>query len=322
MFELMRFLKNNRPYILIFLVSTVCSILVLYLERLVGIGYDYHPDSRTYLAVSGDVFNNALKDPSLLLFNSYYVIVGLLDKSVALILALNILLYSLTNTLIYSKLIKFSKTKLSFFAIVLFLLNPYRLHLSIHILKDTVLIFLLVIAFFVPIYLRFAPIFFSYRAILYIPAYMKYKNIFYIFGLILTVIYYSLLGWSDPWDWIYNNINSNFSFNDYDKVPNFKDYGLYGAFLRAIIWPIFFLSGVFFFTSPTPLFFPLLIGQITSQFVCFQLFRRPLISLGSYLTLAFLALIISGFTTYFRYAAPILLIVPMTMAKNARKISV
>jgi hypothetical protein len=177
----------------------------------------------------------------------------------------------------------------------------------------------LVIPFITSKYFIFASSFISYRSFIYTPAFLNFKQNIYFIYIILILIYYHFLGLSGPWDWINNNINANFQFNAYDKVPNFAEYGLLGAFLRSAIWPFLFLSGGFFFLSPTPFFLPLMIGQLCSQFFSFQFFRRPMISFGVFLVLVFFALIINGFTTYFRYAAPVMLILPMAMAFQFQK---
>lgn len=217
-------------------------------------------------------------------------------------------------------MIKFCNAKYSLLILILFLLNPYRLHLSVHVLKDTIIFFLLVLPFTKIFYCYPISILFSQRSILYIPAYFDYKKNIYTLCILIIIIYYHFLGFTTPWNWILNNINTNFNFNHYDNVPNFTYLNpIFGAFLRALVWPFLFLSGGFFILSPAPLFTPLLIGQLTAQLLCFRLFHKPLMSLGSYLVLAFFALNINGFTTYYRYAMPILLIVPMIIATNKER---
>jgi hypothetical protein len=312
------FFKTHHTFF-IFILSIAASITALFVERLVGIDYDFHIHSKTYLVDSDAMMSKFFFNPWLAFFNSYYLIVVLLNKSVYLLIALNIFLYSLTNVILYKTFRDYSRTRLAYFLLIAYLLNPYRLHLSIHILKDTILIFLLVIPFVTSRYLILASNFISFRGLIYIPAYLNFKQSIYLIYIIFILIYYHFLGLTGPWEWINNNINSNFQFNAYDRVPNFAEYGLLGAILRAATWPFLFLSGGFFILSPSPLFLPLLIGQLCSQFFCFQLFRRPLISLGAFLVLAFFALMINGFTTYFRYAAPIMLILPMAMAFQFQK---
>lgn len=323
MFKPIFFRQEKRYCLYVFLGSILLSLITLSLERLIGMGYDYHPDSRTYLSISDSMLKSVVLNPSLIIFNSYYVLVGLLNKSVFLIIAVNILLYSVTNTILYGYLEKLCKNKISFLALLFFIFNPYRLHLAVHILKDTALLFFLVIPFVAPFYLGFFSLLFSYRAIIYIPAYLDDKKSLYtLLILAILIMYYHFLGWTTPWNWIANNINSNFSFNSYDQVNNFKEYGVFGAFMRALIWPFLFLSGGFFLISPTPLFFPLFLGQIATQIFSLLVFRKFLISFGAFFSLAFLALLINGYTTYFRYAIPVLLILPMAMAAAQRKKSV
>lgn len=320
MYKSISYIFNPPKKHLIFIGSIIASLVTLYIERLFGIDFDYHPDSRTYLAFSKNNTGNVSANLNTILFNSYYGIVSLMNGSIFFILSINIFLYSFTNLIIYNRLVKFCNKKFSLILLIVFLLNPYRLHLSVHVLKDTIILFLLILPFTKNYYFSPISILFSQRSFIYFPLYFDYKKNFYTICIIFIIIYYHFLGITAPWEWVFNNINTNFSFNQYDKVSNFTTLNpVLSALTRALVWPFLFLSGGFFALSPTPLFLPLLIGQISAQLLCLRLFHKPLISLGAYLVLAFFALIINGFTTYFRYAMPILLIVPMLMAVNEER---
>ena len=84
-------------YLLIFIASVFACLLMLLLERLAGIGWDYHPDVVTYINDSVWVVEQGWAGlPNQL----YYFVTYVLGSSVMLMIAMNILGYSFANMLI------------------------------------------------------------------------------------------------------------------------------------------------------------------------------------------------------------------------------
>ena len=157
-------IKNIILLFLIFTISITISIITLLFERkYLNIFYNYHPDALHYLVNSQNIIKIptdflSLKNLELILNQfkhgtGYYYITSLLKSNIRELIQVNIIIYSLTNLLLYYlffiKKKRFSQNKVNnllkyiFFLFILFL--PYRLHLSVHVLKETFLIFFLVI---------------------------------------------------------------------------------------------------------------------------------------------------------------------------------
>ena len=89
--------------LLVFIFSIFISVFLLLLERAVGISWDFHPDSATYIASSKDVSEALLYSGNFsdLLNNGFYFIVNFLNSDIIIITIYNIALFSLTNILIF-----------------------------------------------------------------------------------------------------------------------------------------------------------------------------------------------------------------------------
>ena len=135
---------------IIFLFSILFALFTLLIERTIGITLDYHPDSLTYLDFSDQTLAKSFVEAPLDFVGSFfYVIVGFLDKNVFIIITINILVFALTNLIIYSavKNILNKESNLYLVLSLLLIFDPYRAHLSVHVLKDTLIIFSEVITF-------------------------------------------------------------------------------------------------------------------------------------------------------------------------------
>ena len=133
--------------IFIFIVSILSSISLLIVERFFGIGWDYHPDAIRYINDSISTANILLDtNPRYIFNNFYYFIVAGFNQNYSLLILLNILIFAFTNSLLahfifqQSSERKFDK-KVIIFLVFLIIFSPYRVHLSIHLLKDTLIIF-------------------------------------------------------------------------------------------------------------------------------------------------------------------------------------
>ena len=160
-------LNNRYFYLLVFFITSIfVSITALYIERkILGLGPLYHPDAAHYLKYQSKYFYLSL-DYSIFeniknyLFNFetgslYYSIVHLFyDLSDYVnfstpyrnIIKFNIFVYALTNMLILSCLIKkFDREKnidfLTLLIVIFFCFLPYKVHLSVNVLKETIIFF-------------------------------------------------------------------------------------------------------------------------------------------------------------------------------------
>jgi hypothetical protein len=189
---------------------------------------------------------------------------------------------------------------------------PYRVHLAVHVLKDTLIIFFLLNflsqkkiswllnAFFITGLRLFS--------IAYLSVFVK-KKYFYLGGLIVFI---SAVYLSEELIALLEATNEvDMAFREFDNVPNFSAYGLFGVLLRAFLWPLFAFSGVYIFLSPSLGFAPLALGSIAISIASYLLFKRPPINLQALMVFAIVALLTTGFTTYIRYCFPLLVLIPL-----------
>lgn len=302
--------------LLVFLLSMVASLLMLLVERMVGIDWDFHPDSVTYATLSKDVaLEMFVQGPALLINNLYYVICALLDESVMAITALNIILFALTNVIIFvaikNSTVQTNMKTGSFALIALILLNPYRLHLSTTLLKDTIIIFLFIWSiqtiqrrFFGFVFMPFL------RAvgILYYVALMNRKKLFIIgfFGMCAFAIFPDLvIAQMEEFN------NNEMQFREFDTIPTFQDAGLIGSGLRGLVWAILFLTGTFSFISPSLPYVMVALGVwMTILFMVLSKTRFDNL-LGVFLVLFLLGVMVTGYSSYIRYAYPLLVALPL-----------
>ena len=323
-------MKLKKDILIVFCLSLFVSFSLLLAERLLGINWDYHPDSVYYINNSNDIINdifnyNNYSDFLVLLRSNFFFnfIVYLLGSNITLVITLNIFLFSFTNILMY----KFLKKNLNFnyfhLGTLILLFSPYRAHLSTTCLKDTLIIFLFVSIFFskflfasIATFLLISTRFFSliYLFILF----KNFKNrllilFFFLFYLIGIFMY--------SHDFIFNYIleihyaNSH-RVRDFDMIPVFENYGTTGILLRAIIWPILILTGSFIFFSPSLELFGVFLTSIVNVWYCKIYLKSWGFKFIPYLILSIIAVLVSGFTPFARYSLVILTILPLYIAKK------
>jgi len=110
--------------------------------------WNYHPDAETYINESGTIALKIIESGLIGMFNNFYYIISLLlGSNIEYLIFLNIIIYSLTNVVIfevfsdYNKVLNLNKTRLGWFAFWTLVFIPYRLHLAVHILKDSLSFF-------------------------------------------------------------------------------------------------------------------------------------------------------------------------------------
>lgn len=303
---------------IIFVISVVASVTLLLIERLAGIGWDFHPDAETYINLS-ELVSSELLNGNLfgVVNNAYYLTVAALGSSTEIVITSNILIFALTNVIIFSKYKEFCKkygmfSTINMLLFIIVILNPYRVHLSVHVLKDTVIIlfFVIIAANYKYSWLAWIAII-QYRmvSLLYSLPLFKKNNIM-IFGVLLLIV---VALNPELLSRIYNASEVNMTFRDFDKVPNFYELGFQGSLIRAIVWPFFVLTGTFVLLSPTLLYIPLALGAFTIQLWTWMTFRKFGYSLGVYAAMGVFALMVTGFTSYIRYVFPLLIVLPILM---------
>ncbi len=308
--------------IIIFFLSLLASLLVLVIERLVGIDMYFHPDALTYLQTSGMIvrlieingFMNALN-------NGYYIMVWALNYNPTLLISINIFLFCLTNMILYAAYEKLSAVPGLFrsnstFLFLLVILNPYRLHISSHILKDTVIIFFYIAAVCSIVaggrfaYAKYIAPLLVFRLVsaLYFVVFLNRKLLYatIVIGLIIAVIFGDLLT-----ERLLELNDTELSFREFDNVPTFKNLGIIGVVIRALVWPLFVLSGAYLVISPAVLYIPLAVGVALLQIWSFVSFRRPAITLEAYTVLGLLSVLAPGFVSYNRYCLPVVVAMPI-----------
>ena len=166
------------------------SLMLLALERQLGIGWDYHPDAVTYAKTFNNVISNIINSGRRdLLTQLYFVFSKLLNGDIAALIGVNIIVYSATNCMIYGQLKGFITSKAGLICVLLIIFMPYRMHLAVHVLKDTLLIAFLVGSILGIRFLILPAILISARSVFYLPSVMRYRGaILCLVGFLASII--------------------------------------------------------------------------------------------------------------------------------------
>ena len=348
-----------KDLILIIIITILGSFLTyffLYFERrIIGIGPFYHPDSSYYydnfirnsiLSSSKGIieninlyfqnfFTNTLY-PSIigLSFELYEAIQNIKFLSFLhntfyrYVVSLNIIISLIINVILLKhyfftfKDSSYNIKNLIFFIIILFL--PYKMHLSVNILKDIIILLPLVFFFttktFSTLLIGFmiaTPL--RYGAIIYYFLFLNYKifNKKIIIGLVVLTIIVSLYLFLKVVYVDYDNTNQDLIISikeflrarnvadmggrSYDNVPNFSEFKS-GSIIRALIWPILFISGTFSFFADSYFMYYLTLEILGIQILIYYFYKKFIISINLILILIIIGVYCNSFTAYFRYA--------------------
>lgn len=345
----MKYFKQNNVKLLFsslsaiqfFFISILICLIFYFFEGFLGIDRFYHPDSKHYLTNYYDFkLEKYLKNPFIITDLTYYHITNLLRDNYYLLLALNFILYSITNAIIYKKVFLryfniLSNLKLIFLFYLLFL-DPYRLHLASHILKETFLIFFMIIIvvsnlkiikilsvfflewfrpnswLYILIFLTYSKVKFFFKKINF---YFKPKFIYIIFFLIILVMIIFLFNYDK---YIFNLIRNIFDeivsrmkwydarimpLRSFDHVVQFKDLGFpLGFIAKNISWPLLLVSGMFIFFVSSILFKLLGTIIILNNFLIYTIAKKSFISLGLVVILLMISVYTTSYTAMFRYS--------------------
>lgn len=305
------FLINNYN-VLLFLFSIFFCLLVLNIENLIGINLEFHPDSMFYIERANSINYSQFQFKYIYFFYVKFFIIP------EILITANIILYSFTNIFLFS----FLKNKIQMngyiiILIVLFIIfNPLRAHYAVHLLKETLIIFLLVslfisrkfifTIFFLLLGFFLRPAFFIYSLLLYRSLNLKYS----IFIVVIPIIFF-VYHYFDTIKFVIFQTNGDMQFRSFDTVPNFIDLGFLGQILRSLTWPIFLLSGIFAILSPSLFFIPIGIYNFIYLSLCIVISKDYKNIIVLFVILSIFGFIVSGFTSYIRYTLPLLTIFPL-----------
>ena len=343
-------LLYNLKSVHIFFISLIVITLFYFFELLVGIDKFYHPDSLHYLNPKNEEtltliklkvfssFNSFKQNVNFLSSKGYYLLMSLFDYKYIYALLFNFVVYSATNVLIYKYIFKnyFFLNRFSTCLIVFLLfLEPYRLHLASHVLKETVILFFLVYFMFTKnLLLKIISLFFMelFRAksLIYIISFINLKNIKKIILLfaikkrvykkslilliLLSIILFFFISLFYNYDSL-QNIITKFSqifqkldmkempIREYDKIPNFAEYDYPLRFIfKNISWTAMFLTGTFIFFTQSFLFKILGLIIFLNNIFIFYITKKSFISLGLILVILLISMYSASYTAMFRYS--------------------
>ena len=311
-------MSTTLKFWLVFLLSFLASAVLLGLERAVGLGWDFHPDSVTYATTSDAVYESIVENWIGLFNNGYYVVAYLLGKSIVAITLMNMLVFALTNGFIYKLIREKSHYPVTGALMLLLLLNPYRVHLSTTLLKETLIIFLLILIVSSSNTARVLPIvgMFILRIAspLYLIVLMPRRLLFY--G-VLAVCLITPFYWDAALDRILEFNEQEMRLRDFDTIPTFQEYGFLGAILRGIVWSLLAVSGLFALVSPAPAYVPLAVGSLMTLFFLKKATGSFKIPLQLLVVTSLFGVMVTGFTAYIRYIYPVLIAWPLiALMKN------
>lgn len=294
------------------LLSFLISMVLLGAERAVGIGWDFHPDSVHYATSSEAAFISIVENWVGVFNAGYYVVSYFLGQSVVAITLMNMILFSLTNGFIYKSIKNQSNYPISTYLLLLLLLNPYRIHLSTTMLKDTLIIFLMIFlvkSSFVTCSVSFLGlVVVRVASPIYLITLIPRRFIFYavLAGLALVAIF---------WDAVFVRVlefnEQEMQFRDFDRIPNFQEWGFWGSMLRGITWSLLALSGIFALISPAPAYIAVAIGSVMTLVFLKKATGSYRIPLQILIATSLFGVMVTGFSSYIRYIYPIIVVWPL-----------
>ena len=248
----------KKDILVIFILSILFSLTILLTERLLNINYDFHPDSMTYLINSSNYVKFFYENPFIIFGTLYYFVVDLFNSEINFLITLNILIFSLTNSILFSKIRNVYRKNglLFYFAVLIIIFDPYRGHLSVHILKDSLVILSVTLLFFSSnIFFKIFGLFLGFLTrlgfFMYLPNMLsgisRLNNIFFLLIFIFFLFFYKeyfIIAFS-------KGQSIDMSFRSFDLVYNFIEIGYpVGDILRSVSWPIIRLTGLAFIFHP------------------------------------------------------------------------
>lgn len=295
------------------IISLLYLFILSQLEELLGINWDYHPDAVYYIENSKNIayglnYENIAN-------NFYYYIVDVFGANITSLILLNSILYIVTNSIILKKYLEKNTncTKIEKIIILFMIFSPYRAHLAIHVLKDTLIIFLFtlvvlgvlrykLIGFILLLLTRVASVIYF---IFFVIKKINLKLIIFIIP--LFVIAFPQINVNDLLD-----VQSvDMRFRDFDNTPNFMDLGFIGGLLRFMIWPILLITGGFIFYMPSFLALPIAFSSFLIQIWSLVKYNKLYFNIPIIISIGVFAFLVTGFTSFIRYTLPLVTLIPV-----------
>ncbi len=289
-----------------------------------GIGNDYHPDSIYY--INSEVNLTDIWDENNLIDVFVGFITGFFPLFVKFtsqgfgisgFLVINFLIYALTNCMAY-KICRASSCKQGLFLFCLFFLEPYRLHLAIHVLKETQIIFLLLLVttlkfkwkfLLIGVGTLFRPIFYSY---LYPLFNHKISIILFLIFIIMSIFFNPLN------DFLMHRSVVDMGGREFLTLPHQIDYSdpknIYELLLKSVLWSLSAVFGLFTIFTVSPIFMLLGLEQFFQKSLILMLRINPVIFISIILFGIILASGLSSFGAFYRYFYPVLALFPVWVA--------
>ena len=227
----------------------------------------------------------------------------------------------MTSFILISKLLPLSKKNgFTFFLFLLLIFDLYRAHLALHVLKDTLIIFSLVLflnssniikflGFGLGLFLRFAfPI--------YILTTQKINIRFVLVFMGLFLIAYNFV---DNFYFLITGAQEDIVFREFDKMPTFNQYGVWGDILRVITWPFLLISVIFFLISPSIYFIPIFFALLSYNLYYIFCLKKFPYTISFFVSIGIIAFLVPGFTSFIRYAYPLIVVLPLIHLKNFKQ---
>jgi len=333
-------LKNFKGY-QVFFISIIIGYIFYEFEGLVGINRYYHPDTLFYLRFEKfpPLRETLIENPSIFFSLGYQYFVKLLDQKYEYIILSNLIFYSLTNFIIYERVIKKYLDHLSFFKILLIVyllfLDPYRLHLTAHVLKENIIIFLCILIFltnsnFIKILSIFFLEFTRKFGSIYIFLFLNLKDLknfkkkllqklkLRIFKtsiktLLVTFLLVCFMGIIGN-IYFYENLFLKFTnylqflhfrempLREYDNISNFQNYSfIIGFVIKNLTWPIMYLTGIFMFFVSSILFKFLGFVIIINHMIIYFITKKTCVTVGLVTILISISIFVTSYTAMYRY---------------------
>ena len=309
---------------IVFILSVLVCATALIIERLVGIEWNYHPDVVTY---TSDYLFVTSQGWEALPNQLYYFVTEWVEGSVSSLIAINIIAYALTNVIISKSYFRYLRasgkhspwSRYNWLLLIWLLFTPYRLHLAIQGLKDSLII--LLICTFAHYQIRSAYTWLVWLPLLllriyaFLYAFLFVKRKMVLFTIIIAVILVVII---EPTTLAILQARNEIDMRgrSFDTIPSFSEFGLMGTVIRMLVWPFLFLSGTFLLVSPALLFIPIAIDSILSRLWIRYALGDWGLTMGLILCLMAIAAIVNGFTPYIRYVYPLLIVSPIILMQN------
>lgn len=298
----------------VFFISFLSVMLFTALERAVGIGIGFHPDSYYYLD-NYEVYVHGIDTFILALNNFYFFTVYVASGNETSLIALNWILFSLTNVVVF----RFVESRVNIVALVVMFL-PYRMHLASHILKDTIIIFLCLLPFILrsfwsaPVGVILAGFRIPALPAMLFARFMPNNTRIVLLALAAVILLVSSVEALRVL--MLDRSGVEMMGRDFFDVPLADADSVSLIILKSVVWPFLYKTGSYSVVSPNSILFGLALEQIILLAFALRggLFRTYIFGRGA-LTLVIYALVVNSFGAYYRYGYAFYMLDAMVIAQ-------